>query len=71
MRVTPPRGARPGPKRRGEVAMRRVLLGNFTICGPSLSKFLLEHPHDAALAAEMHVPLTHVPDWAATFGGLG
>ena len=51
--------------------MRRVLLGNFTICGPSLGKFLLEHPHDAALAAEMHVPLTHVPAWAASFGGMG
>ena len=51
--------------------MRRVLLGIFTICGPSLSKFLLEHPHDAALAAEMHVPSVHIPDWAATFGGLG
>ena len=51
--------------------MRRVLLGNFTVCGPSLSKFLLEHPHDAALAAEMHVPQAHVQDWAASFGGMG
>lgn len=51
--------------------MRRVLLGNFTICGPSLSKFLLEYPHDAALAAEMHVPLAQVTGWAATFGGMG
>lgn len=51
--------------------MRRVLLGNFTICGPALSKFLMEHPHDAALAAEMHLPLTQVSGWAATFGGMG
>ena len=51
--------------------MRRVLLGIFTICGPFLSKFLLEYPHDAALAAEMHVPLAQVTGWAATFGGLG